>query len=139
MAEVIHKLCFVDGPVKDISISLQDEKYTLGRGEENSITILDGGMSKRHATIIRAENKFYIEDLNSTNGTYIDGLKLPPNQKYELRHNCRVTFGNSIVIFAAEKLEEERESGTSYSATDMEHTETVFIPRRNRKPSGPLR
>ncbi len=139
MAEVIYKLCFVDGPVKDISITLQNAKYTLGRGEANNITILDGGMSKSHARIIRAENKFYVEDLNSTNGTYIDGLKLPPNQKYELRRGCQITFGNSIVIFTAEQLEEERESGTSYSATDMEHTETVFIPRRSRKPSGPLR
>ena len=139
MAEVIHKLCFVDGPVKDISVTLEKAKYTLGRGEANDITILDGGMSKSHAVIVRAEDKFYIEDLNSTNGTYIDGLKLPPNQKYELRHNCQVTFGNSTVIFAAAKIEEERESGASYSATDMEYTETVFIPRRQRKPSGPIR
>jgi len=125
--------------VKDISVTLQNAKYTLGRGEANDITILDGGMSKSHAVIIRADNKFYIEDLNSTNGTYIDGLKLPPNQKYELRHNCQVMFGNSVVIFAAETMEEDRESGTSYSATDMEHTETVFIQRRQRKPSGPIR
>ena len=139
MAEVIYKLCFVEGPVKDISITLQYEKYTLGRGEANSITILDAGMSKSHARVIKAEGKFYIEDLGSTNGTYINGMKLPPNQKYELRHNSQIALGNSIVVFAAEELEQDRESGTSYSATDLEHTETVFIPRRVRKPSKPIR
>jgi hypothetical protein len=55
----------------------------------------EGGISRRHATIVQDdENKaLYIEDLNSTNGTRINGFALEPKRRYRLRDGDELELG----------------------------------------------
>lgn len=53
-----------------------DEAITLGRHGDNNIVIKDPFVSKRHFQIIEDEGEFYLEDLNSANGTYLNGDKI---------------------------------------------------------------
>ncbi len=46
---------------------------TLGRDSSNSIVIADASVSGRHATLVRGPLEWLLRDLNSTNGTFIDG------------------------------------------------------------------
>ena len=47
-----------------------------GRTQTNDLVIDDPTVSRHHFKITRENNNFYIEDLNSTNGTYVNGLKI---------------------------------------------------------------
>ena len=49
---------------------------TIGRDESNQISLKDRFISKRHARIFKEKNCYYIEDLNSANGTFLNGNKL---------------------------------------------------------------
>ena len=56
------------------------------------------GVSRIHAAIHDQDGMVYITDLNSTNGTRINGLLLTPDQPYRLRETDELQFGNLTLI-----------------------------------------
>ncbi len=50
-----------------------DKDVTIGRSNQNNIAIKDPYISKQHMRIVEDEGDFYLEDLNSANGTFING------------------------------------------------------------------
>jgi pSer/pThr/pTyr-binding forkhead associated (FHA) protein len=54
----------------------------------------DAGVSRRHAKIVFQDGGLYICDLESVNGTRLNGLKLPPNQLHRLNNGDRLECGN---------------------------------------------
>lgn len=63
---------------------------TIGRKEGNSILLAESTVSSNHARIYHSDDVFYIEDLGSTNGTYINGNKV---QIQQLRNNDTFKIG----------------------------------------------
>ncbi len=53
----------------------------------------DSGVSRQHAILLPSDEGLYLIDLDSTNGTWINGQRLAPGQKYLLRSGARVEFG----------------------------------------------
>lgn len=53
-----------------------DDEITLGRHGDNNIVVKDPFISKKHFQIIEDEGDYYLEDLNSANGTYLNGDKI---------------------------------------------------------------
>lgn len=49
---------------------------TIGRTDDNTVTIPEGSVSSRHCEILRRGEEYYVKDLDSTNGTYINGQKI---------------------------------------------------------------
>jgi hypothetical protein len=60
----------------DQSYPLLEPEHTIGRAPENAITIADGSVSSKHARILRGESGFVLEDLQSRNGTFVNGEKV---------------------------------------------------------------
>lgn len=56
------------------------------------------GVSRRHASIHDQDGMVYVTDLDSTNGTRINGLPLITNQPYRLREGDEIQFGNLTLI-----------------------------------------
>lgn len=54
-------------------------------------------VSREHARITYKDGKWFIEDMNSTNGTYINGNRIPPNKKVELRP-CQISLSTAVVV-----------------------------------------
>ncbi|WP_418317323.1 FHA domain-containing protein [Piscinibacter sakaiensis] len=71
-------------------VELTKEKTTLGRRPYNDIVIDNLAVSGEHAVLQKAGNDVFIEDLNSTNGTYINGKAV---KKQLLSHNDSVEIG----------------------------------------------
>ena len=62
--------------------------------------VLDhAGVSRLHARIVREGDSFFLEDLNSTNGTFKNGLRLQPYEKRELEEGDEIGFGQEILVF----------------------------------------
>jgi len=70
-----------------------DAALTLGRADDNSLTIGDPFCSGRHARIDADADGPWIEDLGSTNGTWLDGERLAAHQPVRLRPGMRLDFG----------------------------------------------
>jgi serine/threonine-protein kinase len=60
------------------------------------------GVSRRHSRLLRKEGQWFIEDLGSTNGTFINGVKLPANQVTALKQGDKLRFGQIEVQFELE-------------------------------------
>lgn len=82
---------------------------TLGRSPENVVCIPDPYISRFHAKIVYENGKFYIEDVGSTNGTYIykqdKGVfeKIEPNIRTEIENGTLIRLGlTTIVKFVVE-------------------------------------
>lgn len=73
---------------------------TVGKKKgEADIVLDDSSVSRVHARITLEEDKYYIEDLNSTNGTCKNGLTLQPYEKRMLDKGDEIGFGRETVVF----------------------------------------
>lgn len=52
------------------------EEITIGRGTQNDIVLKDPYVSKEHAKVVEDEGKYFLEDLDSANGTYLNNEKV---------------------------------------------------------------
>jgi hypothetical protein len=76
---------------------LLDSAYTLGRAPSNTITIPDASVSSNHAQILRTAEGFVIEDLQSRNGTFVNGEKV--DAKRLLADGDLIRLGKIIMTF----------------------------------------
>ena len=88
-----HKLYRADGSTGQ-NISLENLPVTIGKLPEYADAVLrDPTVSRIHARISRTGNDFFVQDLNSKNGTYVNGKRLLPNEKLMLFPEDEVAFG----------------------------------------------
>jgi adenylate cyclase len=87
-----------------VEFPLSDAKTTLGRHPANAVRLTDREVSKEHAAIERMGGAFVLRDLNSSNGTFVNGrrvreLRLKEGDEITLGNNCRLLFhaGDSSV------------------------------------------
>lgn len=74
-----------------------DKTTTIGRKKGNGIVILDPFISGKHARISIRDSRFYIKDLNSSNGTYVNGSII--TEEIELHDNDRIKMGQLEFLF----------------------------------------
>jgi pSer/pThr/pTyr-binding forkhead associated (FHA) protein len=88
--------------------NLSRERYTIGRLADNDIRIDNAAVSGHHALIINILNDSFLEDLNSTNGTYVGGRLI---RKHALQHGDVITVGHHQLRFIdGEESESDREA-----------------------------
>jgi hypothetical protein len=59
----------------------------------------DGGVSRRHARLLHVGDDYFVEDLQSTNFTKLDGQRLPAHVRERLDDGARIDFGRVAMIF----------------------------------------
>lgn len=70
------QLVVTEGPLKDQVIDLNGAPLMLGRAQEADLVLVDDYVSGRHARLFPQGSRWFLEDLGSTNGTYINGAQL---------------------------------------------------------------
>src|SRR6185295_12309577 len=75
---------------------LKDDTITIGRMRGNTIVIDNDSVSLVHAKITRVEGRFFLKDLNSTNGTLVNGQTI---SEAPLRNLDRIRFADVIGEF----------------------------------------
>ncbi len=76
--------------------NMNKERYTVGRLPDNDIRIDNSAVSGHHSLIINILNDSFLEDLNSTNGTYVNGKLI---KKHALQHGDVITVGHHQLRF----------------------------------------
>jgi hypothetical protein len=104
------------GPARLVVISTgaelplpEQEEITVGREDPSSGIFPDvdltpyggedGGVSRRHARLLHIAGDYFVEDLQSTNYTKLDGQRLPAHVRERLEDGARLDFGRVAVIF----------------------------------------
>ena len=75
----------------------------IGREDVNQVIIPNDAISKKHAKLTFADGKFYIEDLSSSNGTFLNGTRV--HTRTVLRNGDLIRLGAVIVKFEVSKVE----------------------------------
>lgn len=70
------KLSVRQGPRPNLVFELDKPSYMIGREAGNDIVIEDPQVSRRHAQLTRQGSSYFIEDIGSTNGTYVNGKRV---------------------------------------------------------------
>ena len=70
-----------------------EDLITIGREPDNKVCLAIGVLSRHHAKIYFRDGAWFVEDLDSANGTYYRGRRLPPNSRTELANGDVVRFG----------------------------------------------
>ncbi len=79
------------------------EGYVIGRSDEASSYVPDidlvhydareKGVSRRHSALVRFQGAACVVDLNSVNGTFVDGKRLAPDTPHPIGRSCNLTLG----------------------------------------------
>lgn len=96
----------------------------IGRSPDASIRLLDGGVSRQHATIRRDGSLFWVSDLGSANGSFVNDVAVTTARA--LRHGDRVQFGTSNFIFDSQ--DEERPPSDSGGNVSTQSLHTIALP-----------
>jgi pSer/pThr/pTyr-binding forkhead associated (FHA) protein len=80
-------------------------KTTVGRGANHQIVMSDTYVSHDHAAIIFQKRNYYLEDLNSVNGTYINGARV--NEPVSLKHGDTIRIAGATFKFVRWEYEVE--------------------------------
>jgi predicted component of type VI protein secretion system len=95
--------------------NMSKERYTVGRLPDNDIRIDNAAVSGHHSLLINILNDSFLEDLNSTNGTYVNGKLI---KKHALQHGDVITVGHHQLRYVDDQAD---------TAPDDEFEKTMVI------------
>jgi pSer/pThr/pTyr-binding forkhead associated (FHA) protein len=129
---MILKISIGNEPVNEVE--LQDGSYIIGRSSKASILVNAEGVSRLHAQIRLEEGSFYVTDLDSMNGTFINFEKIPANIEtiWPIYFPLQLSPFATLEIVDSSKAEMSKSLLTSSSAStspqdDLNQTKTVNI------------
>jgi pSer/pThr/pTyr-binding forkhead associated (FHA) protein len=85
---------------KNKVIELGEEEVIIGRTPECGICLSIENVSRRHARVIFRNEEYFVEDLGSTNGTYVNGIKIV---KCVLRNSDQINIAGVKILFTEDK------------------------------------
>jgi hypothetical protein len=96
--DLVGWLVALDGEQKGEDFRVRDGQNTIGSAPDADIVLRDETVSGKHASLRYKDAKFFITDLDSTNGTFLNGIS-DPVARAELNDNDTIRFGGVTVKF----------------------------------------
>lgn len=90
------RLVAIAGPLKDSVFALPQGELSIGRDTANRLPVGDPSVSRRHCIVSREGETFMVRDLDSRNGTLVNGT---PVQIDQIHHGDQIAVGDSIFVF----------------------------------------
>ncbi len=127
------KLSVRQGPRPNLVFELDQDSYTIGREAGAEIVIEDPQVSRRHAQLTRQGTSYFIEDIGSTNGTYVNGKRLTAPML--LSNGDMIGLADTIVLAVQAPLTvNEDATVVSEAAHYAPPTQPAFTPPKVQQP-----
>jgi pSer/pThr/pTyr-binding forkhead associated (FHA) protein len=82
-------------------VELNEEEAIIGRSPECDILLTLENVSRRHARVVYTNEEYLIEDMESTNGVYVNGIKV---ERCNLRNHDQIEIGGIKILFYEDKI-----------------------------------
>lgn len=109
------------GPTPGVTFPLEGDQLIIGRDSSNGVAINDAEISRKHSRLSFQGGKYVLEDLGSTNGTFVNGQRLAG--PVVLKAGDVVSLGEQIVLM--------------YDAINMDPGATVAVSRKSAQVAPP--
>ncbi len=76
-------------PSDSQTLSFQKDEIAIGRDTDNDLVVPLAGVGRHHARIVKRDGRYFLEDLGSANGTYLNDAKLKPNKPVPLNEGAQ--------------------------------------------------
>jgi pSer/pThr/pTyr-binding forkhead associated (FHA) protein len=103
------QLYLLNGPERGRSFKLREGVNFVGRSLDNDVQVEETTVSRKHLKILQKGDRYFITDLKSLNGTYLDGASLEPGHEVEVHEGVAIAIGKRVICISREAL---RESST---------------------------
>jgi PAS domain S-box-containing protein len=113
------ELHVLNGPHRGQSFYLKNATTIMGRSRESHIHVKDKSVSRKHLMIYRKGQDYFIEDLETSSGTLLNGVRIDPLKGYKVQAGHRITVGHTLLVIGNGSLEEEPD-GVGYEDTTTE-------------------
>jgi pSer/pThr/pTyr-binding forkhead associated (FHA) protein len=87
----------LEGPDSGRSFELQNPPLCVGRFPDNHIVLSDHFVSRKHFALGKTDDGYFIEDLGSKNGTYVNGEKIAPGKRVPVDERHFIGAGTSLI------------------------------------------
>ena len=108
--------------------ALEDEMVAIGRVDDNTIKVDNMAVSSHHAKLMRENGDYVLIDLNSLNGTFVNGQKV---SKWILKNNDFITIGKHTLVYIDER--EPKQSPLSGTSELRSPEGTVMLDMRTQQ------
>ncbi|MDY5785393.1 MULTISPECIES: FHA domain-containing protein [unclassified Corynebacterium] len=96
MREKARQIVVVEGPLQGSHMEIASvEDLTLGRADTNDFVLGDDYASSRHARLFRRGSEWFVEDLDSRNGTFVQGSRIDQPERVSVGSDIKM--GRTIV------------------------------------------
>jgi len=102
----VPSLFVIRGRDQGTRIELTDDIISVGRDHSNDVQLHDTETSRRHAELRREGDTYRVFDLDSSNGTFVNGNRV---EQQVLHSGDQVTFGGSLLIYTAGNMQSAAE------------------------------
>lgn len=82
--------------------NIETSETYIGRELKNEVIIEDPRVSRVHAVIVKSDDGVFLRDLESGNGTFVNGQRLAAMSDFRLKDNDEIQLGSSVMIFRKE-------------------------------------
>ncbi len=106
--KVNPRLLVIAGPLRDSTFALPNGEICVGRDPSNVLAVTDPSLSRRHCTIVRDSDGYKIRDLDSRNGTSVNGVAV---KETRLHHGDQISVGDSVFVLLLQEDVEESNAG----------------------------
>ncbi len=107
---------------------------SIGRGDENDLVISYGTVSRKHAIVTADRGRYYVTDLNSTAGTYVDNVKLEPNKPTAWLPGHALRVGDVMIqLEQAVVTDAKAETFHGVALSDTMQRGTVIKPEKDNR------
>jgi pSer/pThr/pTyr-binding forkhead associated (FHA) protein len=100
------KIYVVDGTEEIQSFEFRKDTIHIGRSSDNDIKMRDEYVSRRHLKVFKRGGKYFLQDLSSSNGTFVNGLQVAPGAEVEVKEGAPITVGMSLICLGKTCLEQ---------------------------------
>lgn len=132
MNDLKPQLTMTAGPIPGSSYFLDRPEFYLGRDLANELPIPDAEISRRHARIFIQGNLVFIEDLGSTNGTFVNGTRI--SSPKQLNHGDKITLAENTIFSFSYPLSGETSPTPQSDQKDDSRTATPPPPQPTHQP-----
>ncbi len=125
------RLVVINGSLKGTTFSLHADEVSIGRESVNLVSLNHRSVSRRHCLIKRQGDEFTIVDLDSYNGTFVNGI---PIKEHALAHSDQVRVGSIALLFF---LHEEEDQAVA-SLVHLDDSKVLTQPTKQMTPEALL-